>query len=240
VWTAVGKGTRAISWPERARSHRKLRESQLRGLFLNREVRTRTRTSECLRQRRARARSGRSSSAAVGRARTIAIPCEGGRESTGGTDVWSSSITKARVKSPRTPPSGESERPREARNRWHRHERRAQFRGALGVRATDRPTRCARRAEARVVEVAHEHGVRVGPQVTGHGAASRASLERSRRSRVIAVEIDPDRRRARLQAEHGFQADAARIPVRRHLAAGDRKLLPCRTFLGGRSSCHAV
>jgi FAD/FMN-containing dehydrogenase len=52
------------------------------------------------------------------------------------------------------------------------------------------------------VEVARRHGLRVAPQGTGHGAPPRASLERSvlvDTSRMNAVEIDPARRRARLE-----------------------------------------
>jgi hypothetical protein len=56
---------------------------------------------------------------------------------------------------------------------------------------------------AAVVEVAREHGLRVAPQGTGHGAAARASLEGSvlvDMSRMNAVVIDPERRRAHVQA----------------------------------------
>ena len=59
-----------------------------------------------------------------------------------------------------------------------------------------------------VIEVAREHGLRVAPQGTGHSAAPRASLERSvlvDMSGMNAVEIDPDRRRARLQAGAQWQ-----------------------------------
>ena len=54
-----------------------------------------------------------------------------------------------------------------------------------------------------VVEIAREHGLRVAPQGTGHSAAPRASLEGSvllDTSRMNRVEIDPERRAARLQA----------------------------------------
>src|SRR5262245_7205673 len=59
-----------------------------------------------------------------------------------------------------------------------------------------------------VIEVAREHGLRVAPQGTGHSAAPRASLERSvllDMSGMNAVEIDADRRRARLQAGAQWQ-----------------------------------
>jgi hypothetical protein len=59
-----------------------------------------------------------------------------------------------------------------------------------------------------VVEVAREHGLRVAPQGSGHSAAPRGSLERSvlvDMSRMNAVEIDPDRPRARLQAGAQWQ-----------------------------------
>jgi FAD/FMN-containing dehydrogenase len=77
------------------------------------------------------------------------------------------------------------------------------------------------------VEVARRHGLRVAPQGTGHGASPRASLERSvlvDTSRMNAVEIDPERRRARLQAgaqwqhvvppaaEHGLAALSGTAP----------------------------
>jgi hypothetical protein len=78
-----------------------------------------------------------------------------------------------------------------------------------------------------VVEVARELGLRVAPQGTGHGAPARASLERSvlvDMSRMNAVEIDAERRRARLQAgaqwqhvvgpaaEHGLAALSGTAP----------------------------
>jgi FAD binding domain/Berberine and berberine like len=59
-----------------------------------------------------------------------------------------------------------------------------------------------------VVEIAREHGLRVAPQGTGHSAAPRAPLEGSvlvDTSRMHAVEIDPERRRARLQAGARWQ-----------------------------------
>jgi hypothetical protein len=59
-----------------------------------------------------------------------------------------------------------------------------------------------------VVEIAREHGLRVAPQGTGHGAPPRASLEGSvlaDMSRMNAVEIDPKSRRARLQAGAQWQ-----------------------------------
>ena len=76
-----------------------------------------------------------------------------------------------------------------------------------------------------VVEIAREHGLRVAPQGTGHSAAPRASLEGSvllDTSRMNRVEIDPERRRARLEAgarwqhvagaaaEHGLAANSVR------------------------------
>jgi FAD/FMN-containing dehydrogenase len=77
------------------------------------------------------------------------------------------------------------------------------------------------------VEVARESGLRVAPQGTGHGAAARASLEGSvllDMSRMNAVEIDPEGRRARLEAgaqwqhvvppavEHGLAALSGTAP----------------------------
>jgi FAD binding domain/Berberine and berberine like len=59
-----------------------------------------------------------------------------------------------------------------------------------------------------VVEVARDHGLRVAPQGSGHGAAPRASLEGSvlvDMSRMNAVEIDAESRRARLQAGAQWQ-----------------------------------
>jgi FAD/FMN-containing dehydrogenase len=59
-----------------------------------------------------------------------------------------------------------------------------------------------------VLDVAREHGVRVAPQGTGHSAAPRASLEQSvllDMSLMNQVEIDPDQRRARIQAGAQWQ-----------------------------------
>jgi len=72
-----------------------------------------------------------------------------------------------------------------------------------------------------VVEVAGERGLRVAPQGTGHSAAPRGSLERSvllDMSGMNAVEIDPDRRRARLQA--GAQWQHVVGPAAEHGLAG--------------------
>jgi hypothetical protein len=74
---------------------------------------------------------------------------------------------------------------------------------------------------AAVVEVAREQGLRVAPQGTGHGASPRASLERSvlvDMSRMNAVEIDPGRRRVRLQA--GAQWQHVTGPAAEHGLAG--------------------
>ena len=71
------------------------------------------------------------------------------------------------------------------------------------------------------VEVAREQGLRVAPQGTGHSAAPRGSLERSvlvDMSGMNAVEIDPDRRRARLQA--GAQWQHVTGPAAEHGLAG--------------------
>jgi FAD binding domain/Berberine and berberine like len=77
------------------------------------------------------------------------------------------------------------------------------------------------------VEVARQNGLRVAPQGTGHGAPPRASLEGSvllDMSRLNAVEIDPEGRRARLgagaqwqhvvprAAEHGLAALSGTAP----------------------------
>jgi hypothetical protein len=59
-----------------------------------------------------------------------------------------------------------------------------------------------------VIDIAREQGLRVAPQGTGHSAGPRASLEHSvllDMSRLNQVEIDPDRRRARLQAGAQWQ-----------------------------------
>ena len=72
-----------------------------------------------------------------------------------------------------------------------------------------------------VVEVAREQGLRVAPQGTGHSAAPRGPLERSvlvDMSGMNAVEIDPDRRRARLQA--GAQWQHVVGPAAEHGLAG--------------------
>jgi FAD/FMN-containing dehydrogenase len=72
-----------------------------------------------------------------------------------------------------------------------------------------------------VVEVARELGLRVAPQGTGHSAAPRGSLERSvlvDMSGMHAVEIDTDRRRARLQA--GAQWQHVTGPAAEHGLAG--------------------
>jgi FAD binding domain len=72
-----------------------------------------------------------------------------------------------------------------------------------------------------VVEVSREHDLRVAPQGTGHSASPRSSLERSvlvDMSRMNAVEIDPDRRRARLQA--GAQWRHVVVPAAEHGLAG--------------------
>ena len=72
-----------------------------------------------------------------------------------------------------------------------------------------------------LVEVAREHGLRVAPQGTGHSAAPRASLERSvlaDMSGMNAVKIDPDRRRAQLQA--GAQWQHVTSPAAAHGLAG--------------------
>jgi hypothetical protein len=72
-----------------------------------------------------------------------------------------------------------------------------------------------------VIEIAREHGLRVAPQGTGHGAPPRASLEGSvlaDMSRMNAVEIDPELRRARLQA--GAQWQHVVGPAAEHGLAG--------------------
>jgi FAD binding domain/Berberine and berberine like len=72
-----------------------------------------------------------------------------------------------------------------------------------------------------VVEVAREHGLRVAPQGTGHGASARASLESSvlvDMSRMNAVEIDPEGRSAHLQA--GAQWQHVVGPAAEHGLAG--------------------
>jgi len=72
-----------------------------------------------------------------------------------------------------------------------------------------------------VVDVARQHGLRVAPQGTGHSASPRASLEGSvllDMSRMNAVQIDPERRRARLQA--GAQWRHVVGPAAEHGLAG--------------------
>ena len=72
-----------------------------------------------------------------------------------------------------------------------------------------------------VIEIAREHGLRVAPQGTGHGASPRASLEGSvlaDMSRMNAAEIDPELRRARLQA--GAQWQHVGGPAAEHGLAG--------------------
>src|SRR5215204_3226032 len=72
-----------------------------------------------------------------------------------------------------------------------------------------------------VVEVARERGLRVAPQGSGHSAAPRGSLERSvlvDMAGMNAVEIDPDRGRARLQA--GAQWQHVTGPAAEHGLAG--------------------
>jgi hypothetical protein len=72
-----------------------------------------------------------------------------------------------------------------------------------------------------VVDLARAHGLRVAAQGTGHGAGPRASLEGSvlvDLSRMNAVEIDPERRLARLQA--GAQWQHVVGPAAEHGLAG--------------------
>src|ERR671911_15537 len=102
-------------------------------------------------------------------------------------------------------------------------------RGAWNLAVDQRPAAVAIPESAQdvvaVVEVARERGLRVAPQGSGHSAAPRGSLERSvlvDMSGMNAVEIDPDRGRARLQAgaqwqhvtgpaaEHGLAANSIR------------------------------
>src|ERR671910_743457 len=76
-----------------------------------------------------------------------------------------------------------------------------------------------------VVEVARERGLRVAPQGSGHSAAPRGSLERSvlvDMSGMNAVEIDPDRGRARLQA--GAQWQHVTGPAAEVVTADGRRL----------------
>jgi hypothetical protein len=72
-----------------------------------------------------------------------------------------------------------------------------------------------------VVDVAREHGLRVAPQGTGHNASPRTSLEASvllDMSGMNAVEIDAERRLARLQA--GAQWQHVVGPAAAHGLAG--------------------
>jgi FAD binding domain len=71
------------------------------------------------------------------------------------------------------------------------------------------------------VEVAREHGLRVAPQGTGHGAPPRASLEGSvlvDMSGMNTVEIDPQGRRVRMEA--GAQWQHVVGPAAEHGLAG--------------------
>jgi hypothetical protein len=104
-------------------------------------------------------------------------------------------------------------------------------RRAWNLAVDQHPAAVARPASAEdvvaAVEVARRHGLRVAPQGTGHGAPPRTSLERSvlvDTSRMNAVEIDPGRRRVRLEAgaqwqhvvpaaaEHGLAALSGTAP----------------------------
>jgi FAD/FMN-containing dehydrogenase len=85
-------------------------------------------------------------------------------------------------------------------------------RRAWNLAVDQRPAAVARPGSAEdvvaVVKVAREHGLRVAPQGTGHGATARASLEKSilvDMSRMNSVEIDPESRRAHLQAGAQWQ-----------------------------------
>jgi len=96
---------------------------------------------------------------------------------------------------------------------------------AWNLSVDQRPAAVARPESAddvvAVVEVAGEHGLRVAPQGTGHGATPRASLERSvllDMSRMNTVEVDPGRRRVRLQA--GAQWQHVTGPAAEHGLAG--------------------
>jgi hypothetical protein len=98
-------------------------------------------------------------------------------------------------------------------------------RRAWNLAVDQRPAAVAMPASAQdvvaVLEVAREHGLRVAPQGTGHSAGPRASLEASvlaDMSRMSTVEIDPDRRRARLQA--GAQWRHVTGPAAEHGLAG--------------------
>ena len=98
-------------------------------------------------------------------------------------------------------------------------------RRAWNLTVDQRPVAVVRPESARdvvaVVEVAREHGLRVAPQGTGHGAAPRASLEGSvlvDMSQMNSVEIDPGERRARVQA--GAQWQHVVGPAAEHGLAG--------------------
>jgi hypothetical protein len=98
-------------------------------------------------------------------------------------------------------------------------------RRAWNLAVDQRPAAVARPESAdevvAVVEVARDQGLRVAPQGTGHGAGPRSSLEQSvlvDMSRVNAVQVDPGRRRARLQA--GAQWQHVTGPAAEHGLAG--------------------
>jgi FAD binding domain/Berberine and berberine like len=98
-------------------------------------------------------------------------------------------------------------------------------RAAWNLAVDQRPVAVVRPESAQdvvaVVEVAREHGLRVAPQGTGHGAAPRASLNRSvlvDMSQMNSVKIDPGERRARLQA--GAQWQHVVGPAAEHGLAG--------------------
>jgi FAD/FMN-containing dehydrogenase len=98
-------------------------------------------------------------------------------------------------------------------------------RRAWNLAVDQRPAAVARPESAEdvvaVVEVARGQSLRVAAQGTGHGAPSRGSLEGSvlvDMSRMNAVEIDPERRRARLQG--GAQWQHVVGPAAEHGLAG--------------------
>jgi hypothetical protein len=85
-------------------------------------------------------------------------------------------------------------------------------RRAWNLSVDQRPAAVVRAESAQdvvaAVEVAREHGLRVAPQATGHGAPPLGSLEGSvllATSGMNSVEIDADRRRARLQSGAQWQ-----------------------------------
>src|SRR4051794_21247364 len=85
-------------------------------------------------------------------------------------------------------------------------------RRAWDLSGDQRPAAVAMPESARdvvaVVEIARDHGLRVAPQGTGHGAAPRGSLEGSvlvDMSRMNDVEVDPDRLSVRLEAGAQWQ-----------------------------------